>query len=150
MKINTQKFKAFFGLSPEATDAELDRKVDEELKAREHATATDQGEDAGADGASEADAATSDNNDASQQSTTTATEDAPAAGVTMEQLQAAISEAVTAATAPLVERLAAIEAQDADEPTGGKPEPAKVTDSEQPVYASNPINQRVAQALGKK
>ena len=141
MKINTTKFKAFFGLSPEATAAELDRKVDEELEAREAAAAKEQGEDAGEEDTTETDTST----DATEQEQANDEDTAPAAGITMEQVTAAVKAAVD----PLAARLAAIEAQDADEATGGKPEATKVTDEEdQPLWMQTPANQRAAQVFG--
>ena len=149
MKINTQKIKAFFGLSPEATDAELDRKVDEELKARDEAATKEGGENAGTEDTTETDAGpTAEDTNADEQGSTTS-EDTPT-GVTMKQVQEAVTAAVTAATAPLLKRLDAIEAQDADEPTGGKPDPVTVTDDDQPLWAHTPANQKAAQVFGTK
>lgn len=137
MKIN-EKIRAFFGLPAEATDAEVDQKLNESIDAQE-------GSDAGAtDSTEEADATTT---EATEQEMEAPREEAAAApGITMEQVNAAI----TAATQPLIERLQAVEGQDAEAHTDGEREAVTVTDEEQPIWMRNPINQAAAKINPKK
>jgi hypothetical protein len=132
MKIDWKKVAAFFGI-PEATEAEVDARLDEELASRKDAEkapeARDKGEDAGAAEGKEAVAAATD------------TPTLSAADVT-----ALVTAAVTAAIKPLNDRLAVVEGADAAEETGGSTEAAETNDSA-PIYTQNPINTRVAAKL---
>ena len=123
---------------PEATEAEVDARLDEELN-QLTADETEQGADASATEVAEAEQA-----EAVIEHT-----------INVEDLQAQLDTATQAVVQlgaevqALTKRIEQVEDAPAAEETAGQTEAAEMGSST-PVYQQNPINARVAEMLGKK
>ena len=137
MKIDWKKVAAFFGI-PEATEAEVDARLDEELANRKQGDdapdAKELGEDAGAKEV------------VAEAAIPQAAPIAETPTLSAEEVAAIVTAAVSAAVKPLNDRLAIVEGADAAEETGGGTEAPEVA-SNNPIYTHNPVTARVAAKL---
>ena len=139
MKISFQKVAAFFGMA-DATEAEVDARLDSEL-AKQAETNAEAGNDQvaaptpqAADPTPEAEA---------EQLGNKAEITTEIAQIVATELQAALGP-LNAALSSLSERLEKVEATDAAEDTDGT---RQAPELEAPLYAANPITQRAAARL---
>lgn len=142
MEIIWKKLAAFFGLPSDATEKEIDAKLDAALADRKQEETAPEARDKG-ETATKAAATT----EAAAPAATAATEKETAQASADPQLASVLAQ-LSASLKGIDQRLAKLESTEAEEPTGGVTEAA--TPTKERVFHKNPINQRVAAQLGKK
>ena len=139
------KIRTYLGMAPNAPLDDVNAELDTRTAANE------QGADAGATEGTEEQSPAAEQS-AAEESATLATQIVTLVGqevsAAIEPLNATIASLTEANTA-LTARIAALEATETDQETGGETEAAE-TGADAPAYTSNPINQRIAAHLSGK
>lgn len=133
--------RALFGLQDDATPAEIDQRLQDEIDQRMTEAV---GYTAVADDVLAPEAGATSEVEAKLQAEETPAEQAEAISpyVTLEAHQAALDRIEA-----LTHRIEALEAQPAAPLTAGKPEPVEA-DTREPYYMQNPVNRRMRKELG--